>query len=292
MTLAVDAPAPESPDLAAKPDLAALLAENVALRQLNELLTAVVTHSPAVIFVKDTDGRLVLCNRRYETLVDVGPGELLGKSDADIFGAETGEQIRINDLGVCERGVPQEIEELIPQSDGLHTYISLKFPVYDGQGRLRGLAGIATDITERKRQELEKAELQQRIIDVQRDVLRELSTPILPLGGGVIAMPIIGTVDPERARRIMQALLEGIGAHRSHTAIIDITGVRSVDAQVAGALLQAARAARLLGTRVLLTGIRPEVAQALVGMDTDWGGIETLATLQDGVALALRRAAR
>lgn len=269
-----------------------MLAENAALRQLNDLLTAVLTHSPAVIFVKDNDGRLVLCNRSYETLVGVGPGELLGKTDADIFGAETGAQIRVNDRRVCERGVPQEIEELIPQADGLHTYISLKFPVYDARGELCGLAGIATDITERKRQEQEKAELQQRIIEVQRHALSELQTPVLPLAEGVIALPIVGTVDPERARRIMQALLEGIGAHRSHTAILDITGVRSVDAQVAAALLQAARAARLLGTRVLLTGIRPEVAQALVGLETDWSGIDTVSTLQDGVALALARTSK
>lgn len=277
-------------DLAA-PDAAALQAENAALRQLNDLLLAVLTHSPAVIFVKDTDGRLVLCNRTYETLIGVGPGELLGKTDAEIFGAATGEQIRINDHNVCERGVPQEIEELIPQSDGLHTYISLKFPVYGARGELRGLAGIATDITRQRRQELEKAELQQQIIDIQRNALSELSTPVLPLGDGVIAMPLVGTIDPERAQRIMQALLTGIGAHRSHTAILDITGVRSVDAQVAGALLQAARAARLLGTRVLLTGIRPEVAQALVDLDADWSGIETLGTLQHGVALALARSA-
>lgn len=286
MSLLIDEPSPT------QPNTAAVLAENAALRQLNDLLTAVLTHSPAVIFVKDNDGRLLICNRSYEALIGVGPGELLGKTDADIFGAETGAQIRVNDRLVCERGAPQEIEELIPQADGLHTYISLKFPVYDARGELCGLAGIATDITERKRQEQEKAELQQRIIEVQRSTLSELQTPVLPLAEGVIALPIVGTVDPERARRIMQALLEGIGAHRSHTAILDITGVRSVDAQVAAALLQAARAARLLGTRVLLTGIRPEVAQALVGLETDWSGIDTVSTLKDGVALALARTSK
>lgn len=271
------------------PDVAALLAENAALREQNELLSAVITHCPAVMFVKDVEGRLVLCNRAYEVLVGVEPGGLLGKTDHEIFGPEAGEQNRGNDLRVCEGGVPQEMEELIPQSDGLHTYVSIKFPLHHADGRLRGLAGIATDITERRKAEVERAELQEKMIALQRRTLSELSTPIIPLADGIVALPLIGTIDGERARAIMQALLEGIAQHRSHTAILDITGVRSADAQVAAALLQPARAARLLGTRVIVTGVQPEVARAMVELGADWRDIETLRTLQDGVALALRR---
>ncbi|MFS8067709.1 MAG: STAS domain-containing protein, partial [Byssovorax sp.] len=91
------------------------------------------------------------------------------------------------------------------------------------------------------------------------------------------------------ADQILETLLDGIIKHRAHTAILDITGVRVVDAQVASGLVSAARAARLLGARVLLTGIRPEVAQMLVGLDTDLAGVVTLGTLESGIAYALGR---
>lgn len=279
------------PDRVSQPphDVAALVAENAALREHNELLTAVLTHCPAVVFVKDTAGRLVLCNRAYDVLVGVESGALIGKTDHEIFGQATGDEIRARDAAICEGGAPQEVEELIPQADGVHTYMSIKFPVYDREGQLRGLAGIATDITERRNAELDRAALQEKVIALQRTALSELSTPIIPLAEGVIAVPLIGAIDGERARALMQALLEGISRHRSHTAILDVTGVRTADAQIAAALLQPAHAARLLGARVIITGVQPEVAQAMVELGADLGGIETLQTLQDGVSLALRR---
>ncbi len=271
-------------------DVAALESELVALRERNELLMAVVTHCPAVIFVKDTEGRLVLCNPAYEILVGVGPGELLGKTDHEIFGHKTGEQNRNNDLRICASGEPLEVEEIIPQADGPHTYLSVKFPIFGGGGtELRGLAGIATDITERRKAEDARAELQQKIIDVQRTALSELSTPVMPLADGVIALPLVGTIDNDRADAIMQALLDGISTHGPHTAIIDITGVPAVDSHVASVLFRAANGARLLGTKVIITGIHPDVAQALVALEIDWSSVETLATLRDGVAQALKR---
>ncbi len=274
------------------PDLQALLAENAALRERNDLLAAVIAHSPAVMFAKDVEGRLLLCNRTYERAFPHVQGSLLGKTDHEIVGGEAAEMVRENDRQVREGGTAIEVEELMPLADGVHTYISIKFPLFDRAGKVSGIAGIATDITERKRVEEERARLQQQVIEVQRATLSELSTPIIPLAEGIIAMPLIGAIDSERARQIMQALLDGLVASRAHTAILDITGVRAVDTQVAGALLESARAARLLGARVIVTGIRPDVAQALIGLGTDWTGIETLGTLQAGVALALARADR
>lgn len=281
-------PTPETPP----PDLQTVLSENAALRERCDLLEAVIAHSPAVIFAKDLDGRLVLANPMYARAFPDVEGGLVGKTDLDIFGGTAARAVRDNDRRVREGGVAIEIEEVIPQPDGEHTYISIKFPLVGADGRVRGVAGVATDITERKRDEEERARLQQQIIDVQRATLSELSTPIIPLADGVIAMPLVGAIDGERARQIMEALLEGLQSTRAHTAILDITGVRAVDTHVAGALLAAARAGRLLGAQVIVTGIRPDVAQALVGLGTDWTGVETLSTLQAGVALALARARR
>lgn len=270
-------------------DLQDLLAETTALRERNDLLSAVIAHSPTVIFAKDLEGRLILHNERYTQVFPHVPGGLMGKTDFEIIGAEAAPAVLENDRRVREGRVPIEIEEIIPQADGLHTYISIKFPLFDRAHNVSGIAGIATDITERKRVEDERARLQQQIIDFQRATLSELSTPIIPLADGVIAMPLVGAIDSDRANQIMTALLDGLASSRAHTAILDITGVRAVDTHVAGALLQAARAARLLGARAIITGIRPDVAQALVALDTDWTGIATLSTLQAGVAMALSR---
>jgi rsbT co-antagonist protein RsbR len=102
-------------------------------------------------------------------------------------------------------------------------------------------------------------------------------------------MPLVGTIDSQRAQQVMEALLEGISAYRATTVIIDITGVRVVDTQVAQALLQSAQAARLLGAQVFLTGIQPQIAQTLVGLGVDLSGIQTQGSLQAGIASALRQ---
>ena len=289
--LETDPPVTEPPS-AELQELRALRAENAALRARVELMDTVIAHAPAVMFAKDVDGRLILFNKKYEQIFPFVEGGLMGKTDFEIMGGAAAESVRANDLHVCAGGVPLEFEEIVPQVDGTKIYISIKFPLHDAEGACIGVAGVATDITERKRAEDDRATLQQQIIEIQRTALSELSTPIIPLADGVIAMPLVGAIDSERGRQIMQALLEGLASSRAHTAILDITGVRAVDTHVAGGLLQSARAARLLGARVIVTGIRPEVAQALIQLGTDWGGIETLATLQAGVALALSRVRR
>jgi len=100
-------------------------------------------------------------------------------------------------------------------------------------------------------------------------------------------MPLIGSMDSRRAQQVLETLLNGIAANGAEVAIIDITGIPVVDTQVANALLQAAQAVKLLGAQVVLTGIRPEVAQTLVALDADWTTMVTRSTLQSGIAFAM-----
>jgi rsbT co-antagonist protein RsbR len=151
------------------------------------------------------------------------------------------------------------------------------------------IASIVRDLTAQQQAEQERIALQDQVIAAQQAALRELSTPLIPLADHVVAMPLIGSVDTARAQQIIEELLAGVAANRATTAIIDITGVPLVDTQVAGALLRAAQAVELLGSRVVITGIRPEVAQTLVGIGVNLGSIVTRATLQDGIAYALRK---
>jgi anti-anti-sigma regulatory factor len=150
---------------------------------------------------------------------------------------------------------------------------------------------LGQNITARKqaeemhRQTVAQAEL----IRAQQAALAELSTPLIPISDDVMVMPLIGTVDSFRAQQVISTLLEGIAGKRVSIAILDITGVAVVDTQVANALIHAAQAVELLGAQVVLTGIRPEVAQTLVGLGTDLKGIITRSSLQSGIAFATTR---
>lgn len=126
-----------------------------------------------------------------------------------------------------------------------------------------------------------------RLEEMQELALRELSTPLLTVSDHAVVMPLIGTIDSRRAQQVIETLLEGITSSGAGIAILDITGVPLVDTQVADALLRAAQAVRLLGAQVVLTGIRPEVAQTLVGLGADLREIVSRSTLQSGIAYAM-----
>ena len=115
---------------------------------------------------------------------------------------------------------------------------------------------------------------------------------MIPISDDVVVMPLIGTMDSRRAQQVLETVLEGVASSHARVAILDITGVAVVDTQVANALMRAAQAVKLLGAQVILTGIRPEVAQTLVGLGVDLNGIVTQATLQSGIAFAMRQAER
>jgi rsbT co-antagonist protein RsbR len=260
------------------------------LRELTEhqhLLRNVIDNSTAVIFAKDTMGRYLLGNRLFFKILRTSAEGLREKTDYDYMPRPVAEEVRKNDRMVMESGSPIEIEEVIPNEHGeLRIWISLKFPLYHADGAIMGICGVSTDITDRKRAEQERDALQKQIIESQQAFLRELSTPLVPLAAGVLAMPLIGSVDTARASQIIESLLNGIAAQRARLALLDITGVRVVDTHVASTLVQAARAAKLLGAEVVLTGINAEVASALVRLGADLGDVVTRSTLESGIAYA------
>lgn len=121
-----------------------------------------------------------------------------------------------------------------------------------------------------------------------RRLIQELSTPIMPIQQGVLVLPLIGQIDAERAQKITERLLAGIVERRASVVIIDITGVPEIDEDVASALMRMAQAVSLLGAKVLLVGIRPEIARTLTALNVDMTGLLTLANLQRGIEYALR----
>jgi transcriptional regulator with GAF, ATPase, and Fis domain/anti-anti-sigma regulatory factor len=155
----------------------------------------------------------------------------------------------------------------------------------------RAYAEVEKQIKERtaelQQEVAERERLQQEVIEAQRRALQELSTPIIPLVERIIVMPLIGSIDSMRARDITRSLLAGIREHRAKILILDITGVPLVDSGVADHLNKTIQAARLKGARTIVTGISDAVAETIVDLGIDWGGIETLSDLQTGLIVAL-----
>ena len=127
----------------------------------------------------------------------------------------------------------------------------------------------------------------EHIVSLQRVALQELSAPLIPVMDRITVMPLIGTIDTERAKLIMENLLEGVIKHNSEVVLIDITGVPVVDTMVAHHIIQAAEAVRLIGSTCILVGIRPEIAQTIVNLGIDLGKFPTKSSLRKGFTTAL-----
>jgi rsbT co-antagonist protein RsbR len=127
----------------------------------------------------------------------------------------------------------------------------------------------------------------ERTVSLQKIALQELSAPLIPVFDGITVMPLVGTIDTERAKQIMENLLTGVVKHRSEVVLIDITGVPVVDTMVAHHIIQAAEAVRLVGAKCMLCGIRPEIAQTIVNLGINLNQFTTKNTLKKGIEAAL-----
>lgn len=265
------------------------------------ILHTLADNIPDWVLVKDRNHRYRFANKAYAASLHMQPDEMLGKDDIELGFPEynvKGDPERgirgfwADDRQVMESGEPLIIPRDIATINGEeHIFFTSKLPLKDGQGDIWGVLVLCHDVTdqhaasEAKRQSMEH----EALIAAQQAAIRELSTPLIPVADGVVVMPIIGTVESTRALQIMETLLTGITQYHAHTALLDITGVKVIDTQIAAALVRSAQSARLLGTDVILTGISPEVAQTLVHIGADLGALKTHSSLQRGIAYALQR---
>jgi rsbT co-antagonist protein RsbR len=257
------------------------------LAQNQKLLSAFLEHSPSAIFLKDCEGRVLLANQGVGDMVNMRAEEMIGKTVYDLLPFEFADPIWKSEYQAIEKNKPLQVEEETLVNGEVHTVYSVKFPVTDEDGAPYGVGGILTDITEHRRLEQERANLQEQIIEGQRNALRELSSPLIPIADKVVIMPLIGSIDSTRAQQVMEALLEGVARYDAEVSIIDVTGIPIVDTQVANALIRAARAVKILGSEVVMTGISPTMAQTIVSLGVSFNELRTLSTLQRGVAYAL-----
>lgn len=171
-------------------------------------------------------------------------------------------------------------------------FAQLRASITDNAPMLADISWQATELVDRLGMHTIQTYQQSRedVIARQQEDLLELSTPVVKLWDGILALPMIGTLDSSRTQVVMEALLQRIVDTGSTVAIIDITGVPTVDTLVAQHLLKTVTAIRLMGADCIISGIRPQIAQTIVHLGIDLRGVVTRATLADALAVALERA--
>lgn len=125
----------------------------ISLKESEGKLKSILNNTTTVIYVKDINGRYTFINKQFENLIKVTCAEVEGKTDYDLWPKEIADSFRANDMKVMESKTPLEFEEIAPQEDGLHSYIAIKFPLYNSAGAIYAVCGISTDITKRKQME-------------------------------------------------------------------------------------------------------------------------------------------
>lgn len=258
------------------------------LYEQQALLQGILDNAPFGLFAVDRDGRYVMCSRVAAANLGLTPEQVVGKTDYAILPQAVADANAEKYQRILDTGNFQEHEFVLEQAnEPSQVFLHNWFPISDPNGQRYAVCGIISNITERKQAEAERANFQEQIIAAQRHALQELSTPLIPISDDVVIMPLVSSIDSRRAQQVMEALLEGVAHYQADTVILDITGVRVVDTQVANAFLRAAQAVQLLGARVILTGIQPEIAQTIVQLGADMSGIATHGSLQSGIATVL-----
>ncbi len=273
-------------------ELEADLEQAKTLLKQNELWDIFFEHTPDYVFLKDTESRIIRTSRAHAQVVGLdSPQELVGKTDFDLFPPEDAQRFYDEEQRIMETGQPIIAREWeIPSSTGETVWVrEHKIPARDETGQIVGLLGLTSDITESMRNKEETERLQQELIEAQKQAIEELSTPIIPIMDNVIVIPLIGSIDTNRARDITRSLLAGISKYRAKVVILDVTGVPLVDTGVVNHLNKTIQAAHLKGSRTIVTGISDAVAETIVDLGIDWHQITTLSDLQTGLVAALNK---
>jgi len=249
------------------------------LRDLRAMLDAIVDYS---VIRLDAEGRVMTWSPGAQALKGYTADEAIGQP-VSIFYTEDDRAAGLADreMRTARESGRVELEGWRVAKDGRRFWASVTLaPIRDGAGEVTGYVKVSRDLTERREQELR--------LQRQRDEIMELSTPVIRVWDGVLALPIIGTLDSARASRLTEGLLEGIAETQAEVVILDVSGVPTIDTQVAQHLLKTVQAAALMGAASILCGVRPETAQAMVHLGIDLGQLRSRNTLRDALALAMR----
>ena len=249
-----------------------------ALKKASAYTRSLIEASLDPLVTISPEGKITDVNGATEKVTGCLREQLIGTDFSGYFTAP--DKAREGYEKVFRDGQVRDYPLEIRRRDGKGVPVLYNASVYrDESGAVIGVFAAARDITEMKRAE-------ERIRQQSREIL-ELSTPVMQVWQGVVAVPLIGTLDSQRTQLFMERLLERIVETNSPVALVDIMGVPTIDTQTAQHLIETITAVRLLGAQVVLTGVRPAIAQTLVHLGVDLSGIITRSSLAAGLVVAL-----
>jgi PAS domain S-box-containing protein len=263
-------------------------------RTQQQTLEILLDHLPIGVTVVDTAGKRKRINRAGLAIHDLGPDALAGDKPPELLTYHLGtdrriahdERLSIRSMAAGEL-LSGELE--VERRDGRRIIVAgTAAPSRDEHGEITGCVLLYQDITGRIAAERERSRVQDAILAAQAAALAERATPLIPLTDEILVMPIVGTIDPERGDQIQTALLALDGRTAVRAAILDLTGVPTLDEPGARALLAAARGLRLRGVVPILSGVRPDVAWTLVSLESALGELLVEHDLQSALARAQR----
>jgi rsbT co-antagonist protein RsbR len=244
-----------------------------------DLLRRALAVLPDPISIFDLEGNYLWWNQAVNEVTGYDDDEMRSLQPTALFAGEDRERVASEISEVVASGRGKIEARLVSKSGERSPMAFVGGLIRDEEGRPVAIATAGRDISERKRAKEEVAR--------QAEEILELSTPVIQIWESVVAVPLIGTLDSRRTQRFAEALLNAIMDQQAQIALIDITGVPAIDTQTAHHLIETVAAVRLLGAEVVLTGVRPAIAQTLVHLGIDLSDITTRSSLAAGLRIAL-----
>ena len=261
---------------------AALRTAEESIRAREEQWRQFLEYVPVAIAVFDREAKYVIASGKWIEDSGLQGTDVVGRPYREVGTATTDRWEQI--LERCLAGSTKAAdEELMRYSDGSQRWVRwAAYPWRDVSSAIGGMIVFAEDVGERK-------EIQERL-DAQSRAMVEASTPVLKLWKGAILVPIVGTLDDERAMQMTEMMLRAIVEESAVAAVLDVTGISDLNTSVARHIISAVDAARILGTQVIITGFSPEAAQTLAQLGVDFSALRTRGSLGAGVEDALKLA--
>jgi anti-anti-sigma factor len=234
------------------------------------------------IILLDPKGRVLTWSPTAEHLKGYTAGEIIGQHFSKFYPQEDIAQGKTEmELAVAEKGGRFEDEGWRVRKDGSRFWANVVITALrDSSGVLRGFGKVTRDLSERRLAE-------EKIKKQAQEIFEMAAVPVVQVWEGIVLVPLIGTLDSQRTQHLMERLLQKVMETGSPVALLDITGVPTIDSQTAQHLIETVAAVRLLGAEVVLTGVRPSIAQTLVHLGIDLSNVITRSSLTAGLRMAL-----